>query len=101
VKEHIIIAQNLYPGNADDALIAFLSDTSNSPSDRTNVAIWTMGQIRSKKALPILKELYKNDPKGKTCQDKHDSLLCQKELYYAIKCIENNEGFGLPLPDGT
>jgi hypothetical protein len=82
-------------------MITYLLDTGNSPSDRTNVAIWTLGQIRSEKALPTLKKLYKNDPKGNTCKYKHDSLLCQKELYYAIRCTENNQGFGLPLPDGA
>ena len=80
VKEHIIIAQKRYPGTAEDALISFLVDTTNSPHDRSDVAIWTLGQIRSKKALPILKKLYKNDPKGKTCHAKHDLVLCQKEL---------------------
>ena len=101
VKEHISIAQKRYPGTAEDALISFLVDTTNSPHDRSDVAIWTLGQIRSKEALPILKELYKNDPKGKTCHAKHDLVLCQKELYEAIDCIEHNYGFGFPLPVGT
>jgi hypothetical protein len=101
VKEHINIAKRKYPGEAEDALIAYLLDTSNSPFNRSTLAIWTLGQIRSKKALPILKELYKNDPKGKTCHAKHDLVLCQKELYEAIDCIEHNYGFGLPLPRGT
>lgn len=101
VKEHINIAKRKYQGEAEDALIDYLLDTSNSPFNRSTVAIWILGQIRSKKALPILKELYKNDPKGRTCHAKHDLVLCQKELYEAIDCIEHDFGFGLRLPVGT
>ena len=90
VKEHINIAKKQYSGIAEDALIAFLLDKSNSTYDRSQVAIWTLGQIRSKKALPVLYELYENDPKGKTCKGKHGSVLCQYEIHKAIECIENN-----------
>ena len=90
IKEHISIAQHRYPNaaTAEDALIAYLADTTNSPHDRGVIAIWTLGQIHSQKALPILKELNKNDPKGKTCHGKHDSVLCQKGIHTAIETIE-------------
>ena len=90
IKEHISIAQQRYPNAAttEDALIAYLVDTTNSPHDRGAIAIWTLGQIHSKKALHILKGLYKNDPKGKTCHGKHDSVLCQKAIHTAIETIE-------------
>jgi hypothetical protein len=87
IKENISIAQQRYPGTTEDALIAFLVDTTNSPHDR-GLAIYTLGQINSKKALPILKGLYRNDPKGKTCHGKHDSVLCQKGIHTAIETIE-------------
>ena len=45
IKERISIAQHRYSGTTEDALIAYLSDTTNSPHDRTDVAIWTLGQI--------------------------------------------------------
>jgi hypothetical protein len=51
--------------------------------------------------LPILKQLYKNDPKGKTCHAKHDLVLCQKELHEAIDYIEDNNELGIPLPAET
>ena len=89
IKERISIAQQQYPGTAEDALIAYLIDTTNSPHDRGDVAIWTLGQIHSKKALPILKGLYRNDPKGKTCHGKHDYMLCQYGIHTAIVTIEN------------
>lgn len=88
VKEKIEIAKAQYTGTTEDALIAYFIDENQSTTDRTHNAIWTLGQIRSEKALPILKELYKNDPKGDTCYGKHDSLLCQYEIYKAIVAIE-------------
>jgi hypothetical protein len=89
IKERINIAETQYAGKAEDALIAYLSDTSHSPQDRSDVAIWTLGQIRSEKALPILKYLYKNDPEGKTCKGFHNSVLCQYEIHKAIVSIEH------------
>jgi hypothetical protein len=90
VKKNISIAKEKYSGNAEDALIAYLLDTTNSTKNRTSVAIWTLGQINSKKALPILKGLYKNDPEGKTCYGKHDSVLCQYEIYKAMNAAKVN-----------
>jgi hypothetical protein len=89
IKERISIAKQQYSGTAEDALIAYLSDTTHSTRDRSDVAIWTLGQIRSQKALPILKDLYKNDPEGKTCKYHHDSVLCQYEIHKAIVSIEH------------
>lgn len=88
-RENIEKAKSLYPGDAEDALIAYLMDTRNSNYMRTHLAIWTLGQIRSEKALPVLKELYKNDPKGESCHGKHDSILCQYEIHKAIQAIEH------------
>ena len=92
IKEHISIAQQQYPNvaTAEDALITYLVDTTNSPHDRGVIGIWTLGQIHSKKALPILKRLYMNDPKGKTCHGKHDFMLCQYGIHTAIVTIENH-----------
>jgi hypothetical protein len=89
IRERISIAQQQYPGRAEDALIAYLVDSTNSPHDRGDVAIWTLGQIHSKKALPVLIGLYKNDPKGKTCHGKLDYMICQYGIHTAIVTIEN------------
>ena len=89
IKERINTAKQQYSGTAEDALIAYLSDTTHTPHDRSDVAIWTLGQIRSQKALPILKEHYKNDPQGKTCKYHHDTVLCQYEINKAIVSIEH------------
>jgi hypothetical protein len=94
VKEHIAIAKIKYPGGkAEDALIAYLLDTSNSPRNRSDIAVWTLGLIGSEKALPILKGLYLNDPKGHTCKNKHDLVLCQRKIHYAIEAIEHKDSW--------
>lgn len=90
VKKNIKTAQERYAGKAEDALIAFLLDTTNSPRSRSTVAIWTLGQIHSEKAIPVLEDLYKNDPEGKTCYGKHDSVLCQYEIYKALNACKAN-----------
>ena len=88
IKDRISIAKLQYSGIAEDALIAYLQDTAHTPQKRSDVAIWTLGQIRSKKALPILKGLYKDDPLGKTCKGHHNTVLCQYEIHKAIVSIE-------------
>lgn len=88
VKHNIEIASSQYPGTSEEVLIAFLKDEKNSPMDRSHIAVWTLGQIKSEKALPVLKEYYRNDPKGNTCFDRHTSLLCQYEIHKAIDKIE-------------
>jgi len=87
IKERISIAKSQYPGKAEDALLAYLADTTHTPRERSDIAVWTLGQIRSQKALPILKELYKNDPEGKACN--HNTALCQYEIHKAIVSIEH------------
>lgn len=89
IKDHINIAKKECPAKAEDALITYLSDTNHSPQERTDVAIWTLGQIRSKKALPVLYKLYENDPEGKTCKGNHNYVLCQYEIHKAIVSIEH------------
>lgn len=88
VKENIRNAKQQYHGTAEDALLSLLMDENISANDRTHTAIWTLGQIRSEKALPILQNLYKDDPDGETCFGNHDSVLCQYEIYKAIESIE-------------
>jgi len=89
VRKNINIAQQMYPGTAEEALISFLLDEKNSFHDRTHLAVWTLGMLKSEKALPILRSYYKNDPKGLTCQGKHDQMICQYGLHKAIVQIES------------
>ena len=91
VKEHVAAAKSLYPGTAEEALIAMLQDESISANDKTNIVIWTLGQLHSDKALPLLKELYRDDPDGTSCYGKHSVEICQYELHKAIESIEGNQ----------
>jgi hypothetical protein len=90
VIKNINIAQEKYPGNAEEALIAFLLDTTNTYEDRSHIAIWTLGQIKSRKALPLIQQLYKDDPSGVTCRGRHDKVICQCVLHKAIVAIESD-----------
>jgi hypothetical protein len=90
VKKNIKTAKARYSGNAEDALISYLLDTTNTTQNRTRIAIYSLGQIQSKKAMPILENLYKSDPEGKTCYRKHDSVLCQYEIHKALNASKAN-----------
>jgi hypothetical protein len=90
VKKNIAIAKEKYPGKAEDALIAYLLDTTNTPYDRSHLAVWTLGQIESEKAIPVLTALYKNDPEGKTCMGNHSVVICQYEIYKALNASQVN-----------
>lgn len=98
VKSNIEMAQEKYGGTAAEALIAFLQDENNSVSDRSHIAVWTLAQIESEEALPILYQYYKNDPDGNTCYGKHHTELCQYEIYKAINAIEKKKKVALNFP---
>jgi len=94
--EHIDIATEMYEGGAEEALIAMLLDDKTSFEKKTHTAIWTLGQLKSEKALHILKDMYKDDPKGETCYGRHDSKVCQYEVYKSINAIEKFQLFKFP-----
>lgn len=89
IIKNISIAQERYSGKAEDALLSFLIDTTNSFHDRSNVAVWTLGQIKSRKALPVFRSLYLDDPSGVTCKNRHDFVICQRTLHNSILAIES------------
>lgn len=97
VKANIHLAQQKYPGTPEEALIAYLEDNSNSKIDQTHIAIWTLGQIESEKALTVLKRYYRDDPEGETCHEHHHQELCQYELFKAIQNIEKGKLFHIQI----
>jgi len=63
--------------------------SENKPFRKRNSAIWALGQIADKKALPFLNELSSSLPEGEKC--KYDQNLCRYEVQKAIKwCDEGN-----------
>ena len=78
VREISAQAIEQYPGDRIEALITYV-DSENKSLRQRNRAVWALGQIGDKRALPVLTASYTGGP----CD--HDSRLCQGELQKAIK----------------
>lgn len=74
-------AQSSYQGDKTDALIAVLK-SDNECIDNKNKAIWALGKLGNKRALPVLESLQVN------ADCNHDSMVCQREIEKAIDLIE-------------
>ena len=72
------MARQQHAGDPVEALLRFVADTNHSPGDR-NRAVWALGQLGDRRALPVLQKYYSGEP----CD--HRSALCQHELRKAIK----------------
>ena len=72
-----------FDGDRIEALIA-LVDCDNCSLEDRNHAIWALGQLKDKRALPIL---YKYRT-GKPCN--HSQQICQYEISKAIRWTEGN-----------
>ena len=83
VKEISAEATQQYPGDRVEALITYVNSENKSLRQR-NRAVWALGQIGDKRALPTLDKSYTGGP----CD--HDSLLCQHELKKAIKLCKGS-----------
>lgn len=70
-----------------EALLVWIQSPAHSLQER-NRGVWALGQLRDKRALPVLEQYCH----GGTCD--HDNELCQRELEKAIKLIKG-EGFSL------
>ena len=69
-----------YPqaGNEVEALMLQMQSESESMQTR-NMAVWALGRLRAKAALPVMRSYYT----GQKCD--HTTCLCQSELEKAIK----------------
>jgi hypothetical protein len=76
-------ATQQYPGDRVEALITYVKSEDHSLRLR-NRAVWALGQIGDKRALPELNQFYTGAP----CD--HDRLLCQYELQKAIKLCQGS-----------
>jgi len=83
VKNISAEAAQLYPGDRVEALISYVKSEDHSLRKR-NLAVWVLGQIGDKRALPVLTQFYTGGP----CE--HSSRLCQGELQKAIKLCKGS-----------
>jgi hypothetical protein len=77
-----------YGGDRVEALIAQVDCQTCSLTER-NHAVWALGQLTDKRALPVLRKYYTGEP----CD--HSRLICQREITKAIRWTEGNS-FMLP-----
>ena len=70
-------AQSMFPGERVEALIAMVDHRDCSLKDR-NHAVWALGQLAEKRALPVLQKYYT----GAKCD--HERFICQYELRKAL-----------------
>jgi hypothetical protein len=93
VKKTCRMAALKYPGDKVEALIMFAESKENGYRQNIyrakNHALWALGQLGDKRALPSLKKLLT----GRPCD--HETNLCQGEIQEAIRKLERNQ-FNLP-----
>lgn len=80
VKDECKQAKRQYGGDCVEALITLLDDEKNSPRSR-NSAIWALGQLGDKRALPILQEYYTGKIPNR---EPFDKTISQYELKKAV-----------------
>ncbi len=83
VKDISAKATQEYSGERVEALIAYIQSEKHSLRDR-NRAVWALGRIGDKRALPVLEQFCT----GKPCD--HDKYLCQREINKAIDLCKTN-----------
>ncbi len=76
-------AHAAHPGDELDALVAYL-ESSGPALDDKNRAIWLLGELRDRRALPVLDAL----DRGEECD--HARFVCQRELRKAIDKIQGD-----------
>ena len=91
VKNISAEATQQYPGDRVEALITYVKSEDHSFRKR-NLAVWALGQIGDKRALPVLTHFYTGGP----CD--HDHYLCQGELQKAIKLCQGSFNASAWLP---
>jgi hypothetical protein len=86
VKEACVQAKQKFKEDCVNSLISFAKSEKYSLRER-NSAIWALGQLADKRALPLLYELNQSLPSQEQCQ--HDQFLCKYEIEKAIKWCEH------------
>jgi hypothetical protein len=84
VKSSIQAAQAHFPGKRVEALMAMVECESCSLEDR-NQAVWALGQLDDRRALPVLEKYYT----GKPCN--HRLEMCQPKLRIALRHLRHQD----------
>ncbi|MHC4741695.1 MAG: hypothetical protein ACYS8Z_07280 [Planctomycetota bacterium] len=82
VKPICAEAMREFPGDKVEAVLGYIESDRYSLKER-NKAVWALGYLGDKRALPVLKKHFTGGP----CD--HDKYLCQGELAKAIKKCES------------
>ena len=85
VKANCLKAKSEYRQDCVSSLINFAQSENYTFRER-NSAIWALGQIADKEALPFLYELNRSLPGEEKCS--YDRYLCKYEVQKAIKWCE-------------
>ena len=83
VRENCLRAQARYGGDCVEALVSLLDD-EQAPFRERNSAIWSLGQLGDKRALPALENLYTGQIPPR---EPYDAGISQYELKKAIKLV--------------
>jgi len=90
VENRCKIARREYNGDCVEALMKLIEDETIDYGEK-NSAVWALGQLGDKRALPFLQKYYIGyDSNNKT---KRDEALSQYELRKAIKLLDG--GFNI------
>ena len=82
VKTTCLRAKAAHPGDCMSALTAYIQSDTHTFRER-NKALWALGQLADKKALPFLQELEASYAMVNKCD--HNTQVCPDEIYKAIK----------------
>ena len=85
VKKRCAAAQSRYGGECVNALLSQVADDSNQYGK--NDAIWALGQLGDKKALPFLEKYDTGEPLP--AREKWNEGVSQYELRKAIKLLKS------------
>jgi hypothetical protein len=84
VKKSCQQAQTIYQSDCVNSLILFLNDETQSFQQR-NSAIWALGQLGDRRALPVLQKYYTGNIINK---ERLEKTISQYELKKAINLAE-------------
>ncbi|HKZ34256.1 MAG TPA: hypothetical protein VJ179_00090 [Patescibacteria group bacterium] len=88
VKTACLKAKTAYQKDCVESLIQVIQSGESSYREK-NTAVWALGQIADKKALPFLSILEASLPKQERCT--YDEFICTYEVQKAIKwCTQGN-----------